>query len=45
MIEIPIFLYGLMYIVFSSAIPVLMMMFLLRLILKSGKKMVKTAKD
>lgn len=42
MLDIPVFLYSLMYIVFASAIPVFIMMFILRMFIKSGKKTYNT---
>jgi hypothetical protein len=39
MLDVPVFLYTLMYIVFASAIPLLIMLYLIRVLTKSGKKL------
>lgn len=39
MLDIPIFLYEAMYILFSSAIPILIMLFIARGIVRSGRKL------
>lgn len=44
MLEVPVFLYTLFYVIVASAIPLLMLNWLVRLLIKSGKKTYRSAR-
>lgn len=42
MLDVPVFLYQLFYVIFASAIPLLLILFVFRKIVKSGRKLAKS---
>ena len=42
MLEIPVFLYSIMYVLFASAIPLIIMLFIMRKLVKSGRKLIRS---